>query len=858
MSFKCLAVFIFLLSGTARADLNFTFVDGADNGVENVLVAHKQAAIAAGTNGWLWGALVWSDPSGSYAYFNYHKYGTGFLFKRNPDGSYTDISPPEPNSTNQRPKENRPILMDADNNGFIDILHTGDETTNSASLMNYDGVWQFSRPHRLGWKSAVKDVNGDGYLDVYGNTSAQTYGKGVVRTLTNLSGTGFARSETPFVLPEGCPQEVVDRVNASTARYHFPRVYDLDESTYIVTYGGSYNGPKFTYVVRNNQVVNIGLPAAGTAHAPEDVDGDGDLDVVIQWSTSAGVYRQAAGVFARDVAGYMPTINTALRTGAYMWDVWPIDLDQDGDNDLVMSNKRSGKGWILDNQAGTFRLYKAFSHVDGEPVWPGDADGDGDIDIVYAGGTAQNGDQAGFFINQSEGENSSNFKSGSIPFPDHDKGSAAWKKWTDSAVTGAANLALLGRCSEAIPKAQAIVTTDNVSGDQYLQSGGQFNNVFSVLSWCEVPQAQGQEWADWGKRHLGEPDGSVTNSIWWKDRWSRNNPANNYYHSFVLATTTYAMATMDKKWLDWLKADRLPKMTNYYATTPEGGSREGTGYGESHRNVFTIARLWREYDGTEVLPQPFIDNSIRYWTHATAPGHKWVALIGDHTRTHGTTDSYHRDIIDNAMHLAKDPEAIAIGKWQINRLPPLSASFYGLVLRDYPDDGHPPAETEYHAKGAGHFFARDSWTPDATYLVFTAGKKDEAHQQEDQGAFAVWARKRWQTTSESPWTQGGIAQDVAYQNVVRFPSATNIKGQSGTLVWSKSGNLLTVDMDLTAVAGEPWTRNVQWSPGWEALRITDKFTNADATFGFETPGKGETAEVITQRSTDGFRSVVAW
>jgi hypothetical protein len=60
------------------------------------------------------------------------------------------------------------------------------------------------------------------------------------------------------------------------------------------------------------------------------------------------------------------------------------------------------------------------------------------------------------------------------------------------------------------------------------------------------------------------------------------------------------------------------------------------------------------------------------------------------------------------------------------------------------------------------------------------------------------------------------------------------------------------------VVGEPWTRTIQWSPGWDALRITDNFVNPDAVFGFETPGKGETAEVITQRTPVGFRSVVVW
>ena len=319
------------------------------------------------------------------------------------------------------------------------------------------------------------------------------------------------------------------------------------------------------------------------------------------------------------------------------------------------------------------------------------------------------------------------------------------------------------------------------------------------------------------------------------------------------------------KWLDWLRTDRLPRMRNYYATTPEGGSREGTGYGESHRNVFTIARVWREYDGTEVLPQEFIDNSIRYWTHATAPGHGWVALIGDQTRTHGRTDGYHRDIIDNAMQIAKDPEAIAIGKWQINRLPQLGSTFYGLVLRDYPDDGNPPVETEYHAVGAGHFFARDSWTPNATFLIFTAGKHDEAHQQEDQGAFAVWAKGQWQTASDSPWTQGGIEQDVSAQNVVRFPFAENIHNSVSTLTWKKEPGRLVVEMDLTPAIGQLWKRVVVWKPGSDVLHIMDMFESNEAEFGFETPSQDDArapyssgAEVKVQRAPDGFRSVILW
>ncbi len=409
--YKAIALFM-LLSGVCRADLDFRFVDGADNAVESVLVAHRQAATAAGRITWLWGSLIWSDPSGSYAYFSYHGYGTGFLFKRNRDGTYSNISPAQPNSTTDRPAENRPLLMDADNNGFVDILHTGDETLNSVSLLNKNGSWQFSRSHRLGWHGTPKDVNNDSYLDVVGFTAKSPYGTGAFRTLLNLAGTGFSATSVPVVMPAGCPQEVVDRVAVAKDRYHMPRVFHLDAATYIVTYGGSYSGQKFTYVIRDNQVVDIGIPRTGTAHRPLDVDGNGSLDVVMQWGDSAGVYRQTAGVFGKDTKGSMQAINAALKTGAYLWDVWPIDLDGDSDFDLVMSSKRSGKGYILDNRSGIYMLYETINHVDGEAMWPGDADGDGDIDVVFAGGSARNGDQAGFYINQKvvEGEKRPNFQ----------------------------------------------------------------------------------------------------------------------------------------------------------------------------------------------------------------------------------------------------------------------------------------------------------------------------------------------------------------------------------------------------------------------------------------------------------------
>ncbi|MDO8863771.1 hypothetical protein Q6D67_18925, partial [Haliea sp. E1-2-M8] len=136
---------------------------------------------------------------------------------------------------------------------------------------------------------------------------------------------------------------------------------------------------------------------------------------------------------------------------------------------------------------------------------------------------------------------------------------------------------------------------------------------------------------------------------------------------------------------------------------------------------------------------------------------------------------------------------------------------------------------------------------------------------EDQGAYAVWARGRWQTTSDSPWTSGGIAQDVSAQNVIRFPSAENIRYSVSTLTWTKEGELLRVEMDLTSAVGQLWKRTVEWKPSWEELRIRDVFDSRAAEFGFEKPSADDDrapyvsdAEAKVQRVSDGFRSVISW
>jgi hypothetical protein len=458
---------------------------------------------------------------------------------------------------------------------------------------------------------------------------------------------------------------------------------------------------------------------------------------------------------------------------------------------------------------------------------------------------------------------------GTLPLPAYDLTSDSWARfvqWMNAGNGKPQHNALIGfvtdsdaHCQKARAGAQAIVDADDVDGNQYLTSGRKYADVFSTLAWCGSDQASA--WTEWGARHLGEPDGSVRNSIWWSRRWSRNNPANNYYHSFIEATSVYAMTTGDQKWLEFLKDDRLPLMFDYYATTPEGGSREGTAYGESHREVFRMAKLWRDYDGTEIVPQAFIDGSLLYWTHAIMPGGEWMALLGDQTRTHGKTDGYHKDILDNALLLASDPRAISAGRWAYSLVPQRSAVFTPLFLTDHPA-GSPPGDLAYHAKGAGVLFVRDAWRPNATALYFTAGIHDEAHQCEDQGGFAVWADGQWKTVGDHPWTRTGICTGKPEsQNIINFGS-DNARNSESFMAYTLDG-VLSVRMDLSP-AGPDWTRNIEWIVGDRRLNIEDTFSAAGE-FQLQKPSADDerapynsNARVEVTPSSSGAVSVVSW
>ena len=317
-----------------------------------------------------------------------------------------------------------------------------------------------------------------------------------------------------------------------------------------------------------------------------------------------------------------------------------------------------------------------------------------------------------------------------------------------------------------------------VAGDSYLESGPMISALGLTWQVCRarISDAQRKQWSAyaeqtvWNIWHPGAASWGGKKFAW--TGWSIDNPGNNYYYSFVEATMYWGLASGNPTWLDLLRDDKLPALTSYFGKLPGGGSLEGTGYGAAHMRLFAIYRVWRDSTGVDLAAaNSHLDDSIRFWAHATMPTLDRFAPIGDQSRVSiPEIYDYHRRLMLEARNLSKDEEARSIASWWLNAIsvPQMTSGFnFRHDLLAAGSGRTPPSSLVYVAKGTGHLFARTSWDKTATWLGFNAGPYVESHAHQDQGAFTLFSRD-WLAVSENIWSHSGIQQGTDVQNVVRF------------------------------------------------------------------------------------------
>ena len=331
--------------------------------------------------------------------------------------------------------------------------------------------------------------------------------------------------------------------------------------------------------------------------------------------------------------------------------------------------------------------------------------------------------------------------------------------------------------------------------------------------------------------------------------WSINNPGNNYYYSFVEATMYWALASGNSTWFNFLRDNKLAALQAYFARLPGGGSSEGTGYGTSHMRLFSLYRIWRDATGMDLAnASSHASDSIPYWIHATVPTMDRFAPIGDQARS-SVPDlyDYHRRLVLEARSVNTNPVIQNQATWWLNNISiaRMGSGFnYRYDLLPAGTTATPPTDLIYHARGAGHLFARTGWTRDAMWLAIVAGPYNESHAHQEQGGFTLFARD-WLAVTENIWSHSGIQQGTPVHNVVRFeradPDARQCAAPRGDVVvhqcetpqsrarltvTPRADGGVTAQADLTPVyrgnpALESWQRRIDFAG--RTLRVKDDF-----------------------------------
>ncbi|MGE0762119.1 MAG: hypothetical protein AB7N80_02455 [Bdellovibrionales bacterium] len=391
-----------------------------------------------------------------------------------------------------------------------------------------------------------------------------------------------------------------------------------------------------------------------------------------------------------------------------------------------------------------------------------------------------------------------------------------------------------------------------VSGDSYLEVGPIIGSLAITYDWCaaSMTAAQRTRWQTYANQaiyNVWHPEQAT-----WGGRpypwtgWSINNPGNNYYYSFMEATMYWALATRDTALLRFVRDDKLKALVDYYAQLPGGGSREGTGYGAAHMRLFQLYQVWKDSTGEDLSQlNSHLNDSIRFWVHATTPNRAYYAPIGDLARSSfPDLFDYHRRIILEARNLTPVAALKDLAAWWLNHISVTQMSRridaqWDLLPAGTNAAAAPNEPLTYRASGVGRVFARTGWDVNALWMTFSAGVYNESHAHQDQGSFEL-ANGSWLAVTNNIYSTSGIEQATDYNNIVRFM-------QNGVIVPQREGttSIMTVqqlsaagEVDVTgnltpayggSAAVQNWTRNVKFAQ--RKLTVTDQFALGAGTQG---------------------------
>jgi len=353
----------------------------------------------------------------------------------------------------------------------------------------------------------------------------------------------------------------------------------------------------------------------------------------------------------------------------------------------------------------------------------------------------------------------------------------------------------------------------------YLHADDKIADCAFVFDWLydRLTPAKRAGYIDYMNRVVQEiyVEDEHNNPFYEGDRWSRNDPGNNYYYAQMLCAFLTALSTYgendytvplngqnvpielylhleDRAYNDMLQFayDKLEHEGQTTWITPRGvggGWHEGSDYGIAAKNQIFAIYLYlklaggKDYFTTTTFPR----QSALFHIYVTQPGGDVRYNGGDSGRekTVPITPFERETAIQLARGLAGTNESRYIQNWARRIMPDMSTGWQFMYEADllWTDVNYP--ETDFNTlplsyfggsptsdAGLGFVNSRSSWADDAVSVTFVCGDRVQSHQHKDQNSFQIYkgsGTDGWLAIDANFCSESnGLSQEGAIHNII--------------------------------------------------------------------------------------------
>ncbi|MFK7773217.1 MAG: T9SS type A sorting domain-containing protein [Saprospiraceae bacterium] len=148
-------------------------------------------------------------------------------------------------------------------------------------------------------------------------------------------------------------------------------------------------------------------PTEGADFEFGDIDNDGDDDVIMIGSNSSG--NPIVKIYDNDGAGTFSEVNASALEAIHNGTIELFDFDDDNDLDVIMAGLNSSgnqfTGLYTNNGSGVFSLVNntTFNNFAGGDIAIGDSDNDGDLDVLICGNLTSSDIETELYLNDGTG-----------------------------------------------------------------------------------------------------------------------------------------------------------------------------------------------------------------------------------------------------------------------------------------------------------------------------------------------------------------------------------------------------------------------------------------------------------------------